>query len=290
MWTSLGVEPTERQVRLPALGTMLRVQEIGDGPVVVFVHGGSAAGSNWAPIVPYLDGVRCVVVDRPGCGLSEPHDLDVSDLAPFAVYADGLIPDILDGLGIDRAPIVATSLGGHFALRAAAHHSDRIERLIEFGYVPGAPIQHVPLSMRAATLPGLRRVMMAIPPTRGAVRTILRQLGLGPALADGRVSPEFLDWFVALLRHTPTLRNESRLPAELLAKAGTTAPALPDAVLADVECPVRFVWGEADPFGGADVARDFVARIPGAELELWPDASHAPWVDDPAGAAALIRP
>jgi pimeloyl-ACP methyl ester carboxylesterase len=45
------------------------------------------------------------------------------------------------------------------------------------------------------------------------------------------------------------------------------------------------VWGTDDPFGGAGVARSFVARIPGATLALVP-GGHAVWIDDAEGAAA----
>jgi pimeloyl-ACP methyl ester carboxylesterase len=127
----------------------------------------------------------------------------------------------------------------------------------------------------------------SIPPTRGAVRAILRQLGLGPALSDGRVTDESFEWFVSLLRDTPTLRNESRLPRELL-QAAETSVSLPSDLLAEVRCPVRFIWGECDPFGGADIAERFVRQLPDAELELWPAAGHAPWVDNSELAAARV--
>jgi len=40
-----------------------------------------------------------------------------------------------------------------------------------------------------------------------------------------------------------------------------------------------------EAFGGETVAPDFVARIPGAELEVMPGAGHAVWLDDPDWAA-----
>ena len=195
---------------------------------------------------------------------------------------------MLDGLDVATAHVVATSLGGHIALRSAAAHPDRIDRMVEFGYLPGAPLEHVPLSMRMATLPGARRLMGSVPPTRGAVRAILRQLGMGEAMKDGRISPEMFDWFHALLRDTPTMRNDTDLPRELLQKAGKGTPSLPADLLAAVRCPVLFAWGADDPLGGADVARSFVPLIPGAELELWADTGHAPWMEHPERAAALV--
>lgn len=41
--------------------------------------------------------------------------------------------------------------------------------------------------------------------------------------------------------------------------------------------------------GGVDVAREFVAKIPGATLEVLDGAGHAPWVDDPERAATFVR-
>ena len=54
-----------------------------------------------------------------------------------------------------------------------------------------------------------------------------------------------------------------------------------DEVLGRIQVPVRFLWGVEDALGGADVAKRFVARIPGAELELIPNSSHVVWLDEP---------
>lgn len=287
LWTSLGLEPTERHVRLEQLDTSVRLVEVGEGPAVLFVHGGSASGANWAPLVARLDGFRCLLLDRPGCGLSAPLDADLSDLAEFRAAAGALTADVLDGLALPTAHVVATSLGGHYALRGAAAHPDRFARMVEFGYVPGAPLAKLPMSMRMATVPGVQRLVRSIPPTRGAVRAILRQLGMGAALADGRISPEMVDWFHALLRYTSTMRNDDT-PRELIQQKGTDSDALPASVLSAVRCPVMFAWGEDDPLGGAEAARSFVPLIPGAEVEFWADTGHAPWIEHPERSAALV--
>ncbi len=287
LWASVGSAPTERRLDLDRLGTTVRVQEVGDGPAVVFVHGGSASGANWAPLIGHLTGLRCVLLDRPGCGLSPPLAVDLSDAARFTAVADALVVDVIDALELPTAHVVATSLGGFFATRGAAAHPDRIDRMVEFGYTVGARLTHLPISMRIATLPGLRHAMTRLPPTRGVVRSIMRQLGHRAALKDGRVTPELLDWFLFLLRDTPTMRNDSNLPRDLIS-TGAVSPYLPSELLAEVRCPVRFIWGERDPIGGPDVAREFVAQFPAAELELWPDSGHAPWLDDAELAAARV--
>ncbi len=288
LWDSVGRHPTERRLHLRGLDTDVRVQEDGDGPVVVFVHGGSASGANWAPLIGHLDGVRAVLLDRPGCGLSPPVDADLSDRGRLTAYADELVADVIDALEVPTAHVVATSLGGFFAMRAAAAHPNRIERMVLFGYTVGARLEHFPLSMRLATLPGLRHVMTRLPPTKGAIRAIMRQLGHRAALRDGRITPELLEWFRAVFRHTPSMRNDTNLPRDLLGTGEQRDSLLPPELLARATCPIRFVWGETDPIGGADVAREFVAYLPQAELELWPATGHAPWIDDPELAAARV--
>jgi pimeloyl-ACP methyl ester carboxylesterase len=98
-------------------------------------------------------------------------------------------------------------------------------------------------------------------------------------MKDGRISTELLGWFLSLLRDTPTMRNEVNGPRELLQKVGKGAEVLPPSLLAQIRCPIVFVWGEDDPFGGPAVAAPFVNKLPTAELELWSATGHAPWME-----------
>ena len=52
--------------------------------------------------------------------------------------------------------------------------------------------------------------------------------------------------------------------------------------------PTLFLWGEADPFGGAEVARSFVEPFADARLGLVPGAGHAIWMDNPSLAADAV--
>ena len=47
LWSRSGITPAEHRVKLPA-GNEVRVQEVGEGPPVVFIHGAAVAGSSWA--------------------------------------------------------------------------------------------------------------------------------------------------------------------------------------------------------------------------------------------------
>src|ERR671926_1179455 len=68
----LEVESRFLKMRDPLLRA--RVMEGGEGAPVVLVHGGGGVGATWAPLMAGLSGMRLVVVDRPGFGLSEGFD------------------------------------------------------------------------------------------------------------------------------------------------------------------------------------------------------------------------
>jgi pimeloyl-ACP methyl ester carboxylesterase len=290
MWNSVGVTPTEQRLRLSRTGLTLRVQEVGEGPAIVFVHGASNSGVSWAQLVAGLDGFRCILLDRPGCGLSEPVAGGFDDVSRLGEFADNLIVDVLDALGLESAHVVSTSFGGFIALHTAAAHPDRVDRLVELGWTIGAPIASTPFVMRLASVRFLGRMMASIPPNERAVRSILKAAGLREALAAGRVSQEMVETFMALLRDTDTMRNELKAGPRIMTplRGINDSILLPASLLASIKTPTYFLWGEGDPFGGADIARPFVAQIPTAELELMP-GGHAVWIDDPEYAAKVVR-
>ena len=260
LWDSVGVAPAERRVHLARQRVTVRVQEIGDGPTVLFVHGASNGGSSWAPLVARLDGFHCVLLDRPGCGLSDPIEGRIAHIEALEAHADSLIPDVLDALGAARAHVVATSFGGYFALRAAAAHPERIDRMVEFGWTLGAPMAAVPLAMRLSSVPVIGWTMARVPPNEWAVRMILRQIGLGQALASGRFTQEAIDWYLALLRDTPTMRNELKATPRMIhpLRGMSERVLLSSALLARIQSPILFVWGTDDPNGGGEIGRAHV--------------------------------
>ena len=265
--------------------------EVGEGEPVVFVHGASNAGASWATLVNRLPGFRCILLDRPGCGLSPPLPYRFDDVSRLGAFADSLVVDVLDALELDTANLVGTSFGGYITLRSAAAHPDRIRRLLLFGWSVGVPIAKTPLVMRIGSLPVLGSLPAAVPPTRRMVIGMLRQIGLKGAVESGRFTPEMVDWFLAMLRHTDTMRNELRAGPRIVTplKGLNDSILLSPEVLGRVSMPTYFLWGGDDPMGGAAVAEAFVAQVPGAELELLPRAGHAAWIDEPDHAAIVTR-
>lgn len=80
-----------------------------------------------------LEGHRSVMVDRPGCGLSDPIvGGPLRDLASVEAYADQFLGDVLDALELDATAVGATSYGGYFAFRGAAAAPERVTRIVEY--------------------------------------------------------------------------------------------------------------------------------------------------------------
>lgn len=282
LWDKLGVTPVDRRVVLPS-GGMVRVQELGEGPPVVFIHGGGIAGTSWCQLAARLDGVHSILVDRPGCGLSDPiGGGPVRGLGGIEAYADRLLGDLLDALELDRAAVGATSYGGLFAFRGAAAAPERVTALIEYSWLVGAPSEAAPLTARLASLPGMQALMTRLPMTRPMVTGALRQFGLGRAIDSGAFDDDMIGWVHALFRHTDTLANDLRSSPRLFTpiKGQNRDILLTDELLSALTMPVLFLWGADDPNGGAAVARAFAPRLPNAELVIVPGAEHAPWIDD----------
>ncbi len=99
--------------------------------------------------------------------------------------------------------------------------------------------------MRIMSVPGVSRLMAALPPSERAVRMMLRRIGHGPSLEAGRISWEDIDWYLALLRDTDTLRNELAMGRILMSPLRGLDPLLlPDSILAKIRTPTYFLWGK----------------------------------------------
>jgi 2-hydroxy-6-oxonona-2,4-dienedioate hydrolase/4,5:9,10-diseco-3-hydroxy-5,9,17-trioxoandrosta-1(10),2-diene-4-oate hydrolase len=256
---------------------------------VVFVHGASNSGTSWSGLVAHLPDVRCLLVDRPGCGLSEPHGRRFRDVGELTAFSEELVLDLLDGLELDRACLVGTSFGGNVVLRATATSPERVEKLACLGWSMGAPLEYTPFSMRVASVPFLGTAMARLPANRRMVEAILKQVGLRDAFEHGMISDAFVECFRSLLNDTDTMTNELRQGPPIVTpiRGFNDAVLIPDDVLAGIVVPTYFLWGTNDPMGGEVVARPFAAKVPGATLEMIP-GGHAVWVDDPARVAASL--
>jgi pimeloyl-ACP methyl ester carboxylesterase len=107
--------------------------EAGNGPIVVLIHGsgpGVTAYANWRLVLPALaERFRVLAPDMAGFGFSErPEKAEYG----LDLWADQVV-GFLDALDLGQVSLVGNSFGGAIALRVAARHPDRFDKLVLMG-------------------------------------------------------------------------------------------------------------------------------------------------------------
>jgi pimeloyl-ACP methyl ester carboxylesterase len=119
-------------------GTRLVHEVDGDGPWLVFAHGGEGTHLHWwAQVGELRDAYRCVTYDARGFGASPLGERPATD----DVHRDDLLA-LLDHLGIERAHLVGHSMGGLAVSGVAQRDPGRVDRLVmsdtPFGFATAA--------------------------------------------------------------------------------------------------------------------------------------------------------
>lgn len=115
--------------RLPVPGGSLYYEVTGTGPAVVFLHGLGGNHRSWWQQVPVLrPEFTCVTLAHRGFAPSS----DEAGRPRPEFFADDLAA-LLDHLGIERAALVAQSMGGWTALEFTLAHPDRVGALVMCG-------------------------------------------------------------------------------------------------------------------------------------------------------------
>jgi 3-oxoadipate enol-lactonase len=112
-------------------GQVVNVVDRGEGDPVLFLHAFPLQAAMWDYQVEALEGThRCIAVDLPGFGQSEPPT--APDDASMHGWAD-LVTGVLDQLGVVTATVVGASMGGYVAMALLRHHRERVGQLVLAG-------------------------------------------------------------------------------------------------------------------------------------------------------------
>ena len=282
-----GISYTVRQVVLPRHGIKVRITETGEGDPVVIVPGNTGDGFPFIPLLPHLPGRRIVTVNRPGGGLSEGMDHTTVDFHDFAVET---LTTVFDALGLDCAPIIAHSMGGHWSQWCAIARPERVSALALLG-VPGNVFTTRPtFLLRMITFPGLGRFLCRLSVPKDA-RTALNGLKIighsaasiarqPAALAESYFRfpnlPYYLTSTISLMTSVNRLRG-SKPRYRIIAEQLATIPQ-----------PVLYLWGTHDPFGSVETGRKIAALVPDSEFHTLTDGGRLPWLDDPEYSGRLV--
>ncbi len=254
-------------------GLRLHLRDTGprEAPAIILLHGfGSSlhAWEDWAPILQTQ--YRVIRFDLPGFGLTGPDPSgDYSD-----ARAHALIVALMDRLGLTRAHILGSSMGGRIAWTFAAAHPERTQKLILMapdGFAsPGIAYDttlKVPLMMRALpyTLPDLM------------FRPTIR-----PAYARPENIPEDTYQRYRAMMLAPGVRQA------ILDRIAGHRLLPPEPILARIQAPTLLLWGGQDAMVPPANAQDYLRHVPNARLVMLPALGHVPMEEAPAESAAVV--
>jgi 4,5:9,10-diseco-3-hydroxy-5,9,17-trioxoandrosta-1(10),2-diene-4-oate hydrolase len=249
--------PLDRFAELET-GLRLHYLDIGQGPVVVWLHGsgpGASGHSNFKGNYPAFveAGFRNIVLDLPGFGRSDkPADAHYN-LDFFVANLNALLKTI----GVERCTLLGNSLGGAIALGQALAHPETVERLILMA--PGGVEE--------------RETYFRM---EGIVRMV-------ETFARGPMGMPEMRHVMSLQVYDPTLLDDG-----ILAERAAVAPLQPanlfttmmvpnmTARLHEIEAPIFGFWGTDDKFNPHTGALKVVEHAPNARMILLNRCGH--WV------------
>jgi 2-hydroxy-6-oxonona-2,4-dienedioate hydrolase len=273
IWAELSdVDHEVRHVDVDGVRT--RVLRAGTGPDLVLLHGtGGHLEAYSRDIAGLARDFRVTVYDMVGHGWS-----DLSDLPYTIDVLSAHLLGLMDALGIERAHLSGESLGGWVTAWTAAHHPERVDRLVL--NTPG----------NIANKPEVMARM------RDSTRTAVSD----PSDANVRRRVEFLFHDTSMV--TDELVNLRRSvysrPGFLTAIENTLV--LQDPVtrarfswdpswVGKITAPTLLLWTDHDPTGGLDEADMLLKWLPDARLHVIEGAGHWPQWEKPAEFLAQHR-
>jgi esterase len=243
-----------------------------DGPVLCFLHGGSAHAHWFDAVMPHFaDRFHVVSLDQRGHGESE-------WASPPAYATEDFASDLaalMDHMAWPRMAVVGHSMGGHNATAFAAWHPDRVNALVIADSRPALPAERLErMHERGRRTPRLHpsresalRSFRLLPRETIASATLLEHLaGQGLTNREG-------GW---TYRFDPAC-NGSRRPADLW-------PLLPL-----VTAPTLIVRGELSPIMTPEIAARMLDSITNARFVEIPGAYHHLVLDTPGPFNAAVR-
>ncbi len=250
---------TSRFAELPS--ARLHYNEMGDGDVVIMLHGGGPGAAGWSNFAGNIEAFakryRVLLVDMPGFGKSAKPYYEEGQ----GTFSARCILELMDHLNIEKAHFVGNSLGAHAAMCLALSHPERTADLILM-----APALSVGFVMPW--------------PTEGAKALRGYYHGEGPSL-------ERMRDFISKLVYDSTLvtdevvrmRYEASIVPEVAEWARTMGPRAGRIEpiwnrFNEISNRTLLVWGRDDTVVPLDRALFMVQQMPNVRLHIFAHCGH----------------
>ena len=218
------------------------VEDEGEGPVVVCVHGLGGSGNTFTPLMPALARHRVVRVDLPGAGRSQGVEGELS----IERYVQTML-DVCARLGIARAHWIGHSMGTIVCQHIAAAHPKLTASVALFGPLI-EPLEAARAAMRA-------RAAKAREGASGMQDITLALLNAAISAETRQRQPVA----VAFVRESLMRQSGDAYARSCEALAGAQR-----ASVQDIQAPVLLVTGDEDGVAPPQAVRAMAERLHGA--------------------------
>jgi 3-oxoadipate enol-lactonase len=246
----------------------LVVEIEGDGAPVVCIHGLGGSSNNWTPVIHAFEGKKVIRVDLPGSARSPLPGRQLS----IDVYVDAIV-SVMRELRVERADVVAHSMGTVVAQHLAVRHPELLRSLALFGPLLAPP---------DAGRDGIRqRAVLAREKGVAGVQEIADAIVKGATSAETKAQRPVA---IALVRES-VMRQSPEGYAQ-------SCEALANAQAAEVErinVPTLLVTGDEDVVGKPDAVRAMGERIQGAKVVVLSGCGHWTTFEKPAESTDALK-
>jgi pimeloyl-ACP methyl ester carboxylesterase len=282
--------PEEHLIKVEKLGVTVRIQAVGKGQPVFFVHGGPADGNIWYQLIPFMNEYTCILLDRPGCGFSESISYKYLSRQGLTDIVVSVIDSVLQYLQFNEAVFVSSSFGNYLVMLYALQKPEHIRKIIFEGCPASVEGGEIPQFMKLMLMPGMNWIFQKIPMTKLFFRKILSEMGHNYAIHENLIPEIFVEWYISLINDTYTMKNE----LSLIGKAYPHGKINPQFILHDYEIekinlPALWLWGRNDTFGNIEICRRLNSKMRNSRYLFLDKSGHLPWIDNPESNAVAIK-
>tara|TARA_B110001454_G_scaffold212701_1_gene229820 strand:+ start:3866 stop:4714 length:849 start_codon:yes stop_codon:yes gene_type:complete len=245
----------------------IHYQQMGDGPALIFVHGGGPGSSGWSNfsrnIAALADRFRVIAIDLPGYGQST--KLRITE--PLWGFYAKVLAGFIDALGLGKAHLVGNSLGGAASLKTALDFPSKVDRLVLMGPGGGYSL------FEKQPSDGIRALVSfyAPPgPSLERMRSFLEYLVYDPSTVSD-------DLLTERLERATDPQTAEYMPLRM----GPNMPPITDLWrerLDQLPHETLIIWGREDRVNPMDQGLIMMKQIPNARFMILPKCGHwAQW-------------
>jgi haloalkane dehalogenase len=249
--------PLEPRARFRSSGGELAYSDVGEGPVVLLLHGFPLWSYEWREFIPlFASRFRVIAPDLLGSG-----DSEKPEGAPLHIRAQaGYVRELMEALAIDRYAVVGHGPGGGIA-QLLALDGEGIEAMVLLDATAFRDWHSDgtrEAQERSAELDQSADLAAAV------VRTGI-EIG---AASRARIPDEVVEAYVAPFQEAPAsfFRALNAIDGEGLAGR--------EEDLERIGFPVLILWGEDDPYYPPSVGERLNEAMPSSALGLLPGCGH----------------